>query len=322
MFFCKKRKTQKKRGGTKSKRTMRTKIQNTDPEILQSYESVFRRFIGNPVVRKKILQEKPDNHYSVGPTLFFMDKKTKFNEIKQIMYLFKNRGDYGDDSINIYSETDKFMALFYGIHKKTKQKGATVLPLNNVKGSIIISQGVVSKSGSIEVHFCGYVFEDGVLHIFDPSHSKNTPGTFASFVDEFYPFLTKHRIQWQHVYENREYPWQHKPVLLKHDVFCQTWTLKWLLKPNDRNFKLPANALKAAQNVADYNHEFMGLIDEIREREKVDENKVDLTQLVPESRWNSHNPNDVLDYMRHITAGEIFDNYHENILDEEEDAGA
>ena len=218
-----------------------------------------------------------------------------------------------DTSINIFNEWNKFKTTFNSLDK--------------VKGSIIISEGEKSESGGTSVHFCGYIYEDNILKIFDPSYHKDDKLTGEFYLDFLYKYLKKKQKEekktkeknpfvYENVYEDRPHPWQGEFVepskLLKKDVFCQTWTLKWLLKPNDSKFTLPNTPEEAANRIAHYYHEFVVLIKRIRKNTKKDEPNI--IQFIPEEKWNGFSPNSVLKDIEEIEAGDILQWFHKDQL--------
>lgn len=275
-----KRKTQKKRLS-----------QNTQEE----YNKIFRRFIGNPNVRGEILKKQMENtgeQSVIGPTLFYTDTRDAMKKIKEVTRINSRQSGntiFKDGIVEIH-----FTPQLY------KQKFSKYKPQETVKGTIIIRQE--TETENIPVHFCGYIYKNKTLYIFDPSYNENDTGTY--FTDAFYDFLTEKKIKWKHVMENKPHAWQDPNHLLKEDYFCQTWSLTWLLNTQDpetdgRDFILPKSPRETSQHLAIYFRKFVGLIDQDGKRQ-------DIIELFPSNRWEGYNPNDILNYIRDQITPAIF----------------
>ena len=278
-----KRKTQKNLSSVKRL------SQNTQEE----YNKLFRRFIGNPNVRGKLIKENSDG-YVVGPTLFHTDTK-------ESMKLLKDTTRLSSEQPETQIFKDGFIELHFTPHyfKKKFDKFSTKW----VKGTIVIREETLTEN--IPVHFCGYIYKNKILYIFDPSYSSFDNGTY--FTDGFYNFLTEKKIKWEHVMKNRDHAWQDSNILLKEDYFCQTWSLKWLLNTTDienQDFYLPKSPLETAQHVARYFHEILELIDQNGKRQEY-------IDLFPPKRWEGHDPNNVLNYIKdRVSSATILKIFH------------
>ena len=299
MTSVSKRKTYKKRGGTTEKTKPIKTFKRTSTSVLKSsrrtsvlknipidkqedYNAIFRRFIGNPNVRGKLLEENQNGEYIIGPTLFYTDSRETMTELKSFTQITPEQPN---DTIfeNGFLELHFAPQLF--------RKSFSKFILKPAKGTIVIRE---KKEGevSLPVHFCGYVYKDRTLYIFDPSYSSHDVGTY--FTDAFYDHLNNKKIKWEHVMIDRAHAWQDENLLLKKDYFCQTWSLKWLLNPTmseNEDFTLPGNATETSNLISKYFHEIIELIDKDGKRQE-------FIDLFPQNRWEGHNPNDVLNYIR------------------------
>ena len=131
------------------------------------------------------------------------------------------------------------------------------------KGTILIKEETPKDAMHIPVHFCAYRVDSvGGLSIFDPSWHSADPGIYSTTA--FYDSLDAFGIQYKHAEPARKNHWQ---SLLPNDVFCQTWTLQWLMKScgygckvDCAPFPLPRTRFEAAKHITKYIKEFAAIV--------------------------------------------------------------
>jgi hypothetical protein len=131
------------------------------------------------------------------------------------------------------------------------------------KGSILIKEETPENAMHIPVHFCAYrIDEAGVFTIFDPSWHSTDAGIYSTTA--FYDSLNAFGIPYRHAEPNRAHHWQ---CVLPNDVFCQTWSLRWLLCdftrpsiPTRNTFPLPKTRAEAIAQITTYIGEFSQMV--------------------------------------------------------------
>lgn len=202
---------------------------------------IYRKAISNLKIRDDILRSVPSN-YAVGPTIIW-------TEIPGELSIFTTEESYTN------------YIGFEGVFANPKSKNylKTILEkMRMIKGTILIKEAPDNEASimNIKVHFCGYrIDENGKFFIFDPSWHSSDKGIYSTTA--FYDSLEEYRIKYQHAEPTRKHHWQ---SLLLNDVFCQTWSLRWLYIENDHQFYLPPTNKTAAKLIAMYMKKFSGII--------------------------------------------------------------
>jgi len=157
------------------------------------------------------------------------------------------------------------------------------------KGTVLIKEAT-PENAPITVHFCGYIVDaEGTFCIFDPSWHRDDPGVYSTTA--FYDSLDAFGIPYVHAEYDRAHHWQ---CVLRNDVFCQTWTLAWLLfdgspTGSPTGFPLPRTRKEACAQLAKYIHGFVQLI---RKMPKT------VIPLFPGFKWEGYAPDSVFDRIR------------------------
>ncbi len=117
------------------------------------------------------------------------------------------------------------------------------------KGTILIKEATPAHVTNIPVHFCAYRIDDqGTMHIFDPSWHRNDPGVYST--SAFYDSLDAFGISYVHTENNHPHYYQ---SVLPNDVFCQTWSLIWLIDIYDHiGLPLPRTREEAVKHLTNY----------------------------------------------------------------------
>lgn len=211
-----------------------------DNDTMSTFITIYRKTISNLKIREDILRSIGDPKYKVGPTIIW-------TEVPEDLSIFTTDESYD----NYIGFEDEFA------NPRSKKYLKTILKtMRMTQGTILIKEESESDSMNIPVHFCAYRVDDkGTLTIFDPSWHSEDPGIYSTTA--FYDSLDAFKIEYQHAEQKRRHHWQ---SLLINDVFCQTWTLKWLLSDDTRDFPLPPKRIDAAEHVAKYMKEFSRII--------------------------------------------------------------
>jgi hypothetical protein len=238
---------------------------------MSAFIRIYRKTVSNLKIREEILHSIPSK-YTIGPTLIW-------TEVPEDLSIFT--------TAESYTNYIGFEGAFSN-PKSPKYLKKILSKMRMTKGTILIKEASDNKSNAmnIPVHFCGYrIDEEGVLSIFDPSWHSSDRGVYSTTA--FYDSLDEFGIPYQHAEPNRKHHWQ---SLLSDDVFCQTWTLRWLyLDSSSRSFELPLNGEKAAEHIAKYMKLFSDII--LKNIEKY-------MQLFPEYKLEGYDPTTVFRTIR------------------------
>lgn len=212
---------------TKPKRPI--KIKTKRPPSLFDYLRIYRKSASNLHIREDILRTHK-TEYETGPSLIWTEDAND-------LAIFTDDEEYtnfiGFESPFCNPKSPKFL-------KKILQN------MRMKQGTILIKDAGSNSAMNIPVHFCAYrVDQTGELTIFDPSWHSDDRGNYSTTA--FYESLDVFGIPYKHAYPDRKWHWQ---SLLPNDVFCQTWTLQWLLSSG--RFNLPKTRLDAATQLANY----------------------------------------------------------------------
>ena len=211
---------------------------------MAAFLRIYRKFVSNLKIREEILR-KTASSYAIGPTIIWTE-------------------DVADISIFTTSENYSNFIGFESPFNNPSSKqylGKIIKKMRMVKGTILVKEATPVTTSTlinpmhIPVHFCAYrVDEAGVFTIFDPSWHGADPGIYSTTA--FYESLDAFNIPYSHALPNRKHHWQSR---LPDDVFCQTWTLRWLYD-DDARFPLPSTRLDAAKHIAGYIREFVRVV--------------------------------------------------------------
>jgi hypothetical protein len=214
---------------------------------MSAFIRIYRKVISNLKIREDILRSIPSK-YKVGPTIIW-------TEIPEELSIFTTDESYK----NYIGFEGKF-----AVKNSPKYLKKIIKNMRMTKGTILIKEAPDKEASimNIKIHFCGYrIDKNGKLFIFDPSWHSADKGIYSTtaFYDELKHFGIKEDINYEHAEPNRAHYWQ---SLLKNDVFCQTWSLRWLYYDDDkdRHFKLPDTDKKAANQIAKYIRGFSDII--------------------------------------------------------------
>jgi hypothetical protein len=202
-----------------------------------SYLRVYRKTVSNLKIREKILQsnnnmiQTKQSPYKVGPTLIW-------TEIAADLSIFTTSEKY--------TNYMGFEAQFKNPRsRKFLKKLLKSKKMHMKKGSILIKEATPKNASNIPVHFCAYrIDKNGVFYIFDPSWHRNDPGVYSTTA--FYNSLDAFGISYVHAENDHTHYYQ---SVLPNDVFCQTWSLIWLMDIHD-NLLLPLP--KTRQDAVDH----------------------------------------------------------------------
>lgn len=246
---------------------------------MSAFIRIYRKVISNLKIREDILRSIPSK-YTVGPTIIW-------TEIPEELAIFT---------------TDESYTNYIGFEGKFSDQSSPnylkkiISKMRMTKGTILIKEAPDKEASemNIKVHFCGYkIDENGKLFIFDPSWHSTDKGIYSTTA--FYKSLKKFGIKYAHAEPTRAHHWQ---SLLLNDVFCQTWSLRWLCYDKDPQFYLPPTNETAAKLIAQYMKRFSRII--LKNMEKY-------MSIFPAYKLEGHEP---------ITVFETLSNKHEDTLAE------
>lgn len=208
---------------------------------MNSYLSIYRKIVSNLKIREEILRTT-NTHYTIGPTIIWTENA---------------------DDLAIFTTNENY-THFIGFeppfnNPRTKQYiGKILKAMRKTKGTILIKETTQTDDATnIPIHLCGYRIDNsGVFTIFDPAWHNIDDTTIIYSTSGFYATLDAFKIHYVHSFPNRKHHWQ---SILPNDVFCQTWTLKWLYTDNGR-FPLPNTPIETANQLAKYIREFVRII--------------------------------------------------------------
>ena len=206
---------------------------------MNSFLSIYRKIVSNLKIREEILRTT-NTHYTIGPTIIWTENP---------------------DDLAIFTSNENY-THFIGFeppfnNPRTKQYiGKILKTMRQTKGTILIKVSVSTDDATnIPIHLCGYRIDNsGVFAIFDPAWHIDDTSIYST--SGFYATLDAFKIPYVHAFPNRKHHWQ---SILPNDVFCQTWTLKWLYADNGR-FPLPNTPREASTQLAGYIHEFVRIV--------------------------------------------------------------
>ena len=234
--------------------------------------AIYRKFVSNLAIRETLLSSTP-SRYDIGPSLIWV-------EIPRDLAVFTTAGV-------------KHYLTFDAPHdnpRSPKYLKRMLLKNRMSKGSILIKEQT-PENAPITIHFCAYIIDaNGTFYVFDPSWHSADPGIYSTTA--FYDSLDAFQIPYVHAEYDRAHHWQ---SVLRNDVFCQTWTLAWLLldgSPNGSPFPLPNTRKEASAQLAQYIHQFVQLI---QKKHKT------VVPLFPVSKWDGYNPDSVFDQIQKDT---------------------
>lgn len=220
----------------------KTKLVNRKPSPpTQNWSAlmrIYRKTVSNLKIREDILRNTA-SEYEIGPTLIWTE-------------------DADDLSIFTVAESyDHYIGFEapFSNPRSPKFLKKILAKMRMTKGSILIKETTPPSAMHIPVHFCAYrVDGEGTLTIFDPSWHSADPGIYSTTA--FYDSLDAFGIRYEHAEHDRPRHWQ---SILSNDVFCQTWSLRWLLIDNHA-FPLPKTKLEASKQIAIYAKEFVRIL--------------------------------------------------------------
>jgi hypothetical protein len=202
------------------------------------YLRIYRKTVSNLEIREKILHSV-SSEYAIGPTLIWTENP---------------------DDISIFTTAENYTHYIgfeapFSNPRSPKYLKKVLESMRMVKGTILIKETTPENAMHIPVHFCAYrIDENGTLTIFDPSWHSADPGIYSTTA--FYDSLDAFGISYEHAEYTRAHHWQ---CVLPHDVFCQTWSLRWLLY-DTRCFPLPKTRIDATAHITKYIHDFTRII--------------------------------------------------------------
>lgn len=250
-------------------------------DVINTHLRIFRRLITNLHVRENILQHNnKKNEYSIGPTILYIPK----------------------DYLNIITDNKKYKNYIF-VNSSFK------LPENS-KGTIFIKTSMDNSN----VHLCAYIFKNNKITIFDPAwHPKNKKGEYSE--DEFYIDLQKiiNKYKPKYSYEIVE-TGGNKSIqsYLDNDIFCQSWSLKWLLE--DGSMKFPTSLNGAVIQIISILQEFTEIINNNienifllpKEKFELDMDETKITRKIINKKWD-----DVFEIINtKLTIKNIIELYH------------
>jgi hypothetical protein len=269
----KRARTPSRRNSSSSSRTKRarTTAAAAAPDTEKEMITVFRRFISNLNIREQLLQNNSSGKYSIGPTILWLPTDFLRDNITEIRPIENQYHHY---------------ILIAGKPNVWSTKIRNIEPMT--KGTIMLR---AEDSTGTNVHFCGYIVDEKrKLFIFDPAWHKKDKNPYSE--DKFYNTLTRSgKIKYTHVYKEREHAWQN---ILPHDVFCQTWSLVWLLRDGEIEPVTDING--ASHAISNYFHEINAIIH--RDKKKY-------ISLFPRKKWGDYNYNAIYGFVNRINADTI-----------------
>ena len=255
------------------------KLPNRQPtnSNLSTYLRIYRKSASNLHLREDVLR-RCASAYEVGPTIIWTEEPVDLH----IFTTAENYTNYiGFESSFSDPKSPRFITRLL---KTMRMK----------KGTILIKEATQEDAMHIPVHFCAYrVDAAGELTIFDPSWHAADPGIYSTTA--FYDSLDAFGIPYKHAERERKHHWQ---SLLPNDVFCQTWTLQWLMSDSMRRFPLPANRLDAATHIATYIKRVLWSISEDVER---------FASVFPAYKLEGNDVRVVFRHINRITAKNIYE---------------
>lgn len=247
---------------------------------------IFKRMVSNLTIRDELLRSTNPHTLEIGPTILWIENPEKDKDIFTKNEHYDNYLSFEEDDATHYINNNK--------NKNNKN----LQQYDNIKGSILIKEyNKKNKTGNIPVHFCAYVYKNNVLYIYDPSWHIDDRGEYSTTA--FYETLRNYEINYVMVEQNQSHHWQ---SLLDNDVFCQTWTLEWLLRDGVAGFPLPKTNITAGRMIIAYLRHFIRLM------KKDDIEKYVL--LFPSYKWLGMSPLFIFDIIEHhITANELVEKF-------------
>jgi hypothetical protein len=230
--------------------------------------AIYRKFVSNLAIRESLLAAT-SSKYAIGPSLIWLENP---------------------DDLSVFATAGvKHYLTFDAPHdnpRSPKYLKRMLLKNRMSKGSILIKEKTL-ENAPITIHFCAYTIDQhGVFTVFDPSWHSADPGIYSTTA--FYESLDAFKIPYVHVEPSRAHHWQ---SVLRNDVFCQTWTLAWLLN-DGAQFPLPTSRKHASDQLAKYIHRFVQLIRKTRKT---------VVPLFPVYKWDGCEPDMVFDLIRRDT---------------------
>ena len=199
---------------------------------------IYRKTVSNLKIREDILRTYA-SEYEIGPTLIWTEDT---------------------DDLSIFTDAESYDHYIgfeapFSNPRSPKFLTKILAKMRMTKGSILIKETTPPSAMHIPVHFCAYRVDcEGTLTIFDPSWHSADPGIYSTTA--FYDSLDAFGVRYKHAERDRRRHWQ---SILSNDVFCQTWSLRWLLIDN-HSFPLPKTKLEAAKHIAIYAKEFVRIL--------------------------------------------------------------
>lgn len=234
----------------------------SEPSVVKSL-SIYRKFVSNLAIRDSLLSNAASTVYAVGPSLIWVEVPT-------------------DLSLFTVSGLKHYLTFDAPHNNPRSPKYLKRMLLKNrmTKGSILIKEHTPANA-PITVHFCAYIIDaNGTMSVFDPSWHSVDPGVYSTTA--FYDSLDAFGIPYVHAHCGRTHHWQ---SVLRNDVFCQTWTLEWLLCDGYPNgFPLPMTRKEVSEQLAQYINRIVQMIWEVR---------CHIIPLLPVAKWDGYTPDTV-----------------------------
>jgi hypothetical protein len=244
---------------TAPKRAIGSRIREKSPDNVPSstkwwsYLRIYRKTISNLKIREKILlsntnmrqntKQSNKKMYKVGPTLIW-------TEIAADLGIFTTAENY-----------KKFMSFEAPFNNPCSSKFLKKIlkhkKMHMKKGTILIKQATPKNATNIPVHFCAYRIDNkGILSIFDPSWHRADPGVYSTTA--FYQSLDAFGISYVHAENDHTHYYQ---SVLPNDVFCQTWSLVWLMETHDiTRLSIPKTREEAVAHLSQYISGFSNIV--------------------------------------------------------------
>jgi hypothetical protein len=189
-----------------------SRSKNISLDEINTHIRIFRRLITHLQIRENIVEHNNEGgKYSVGPTILYIPK----------------------EYLNIITENKKYDNYIF-------VNSAFKLPEGS-KGTIFIKTSTEDRN----VHLCAYTFKDNKMTIFDPAwHPVNKKGEYSE--DDFYEDLQKIIKKYKPKYSYEIVKTGGDKSIqsyLGNDIFCQSWSLKWLLEDGEMEFPNSLNAV-------------------------------------------------------------------------------
>lgn len=212
-------------------------------DTINSHITIYRKCVTHLGIRDEILSNNPSEEYMIGPTILYIPQ----------------------DYVNIITENKSYKNYVY-INSQFKLPEAS-------KGTIFIK---MSNEDS-NVHLCAYTFKNNKITIFDPAwHPVDKKGEYSEdeFYDDLKTVIKKYKPKYQVDIVNTGGSKSIQSVL-NNDIFCQSWSLKWLLE--DGNMKYP--------NTEDKKETITKIIEMIKELHEKASN-ASIFEKLPNSKWD------------------------------------